>query len=95
MKWLKGYIVCRVRSGYWERFMNLCRHHRIHLWDVKIQESKVTFSMFSKDFKMLHAFVAKTHIAPKIRERRGLPFVLEQAGRNWTFTLGLVLFLWY
>lgn len=92
LKWLKGYIICGVGSGYWERFMNLCRHHRIHLWDVKIQESKVTFSMFSKDYKTLHAFVAKTHIAPKIREKRGLPFVLDQAKRDWTFTLGLVLF---
>ena len=92
MKWLRGYLLCCVESGHWERFMNLCRHHRIRLWDVEIHKNHVSFRMFSEDYKTLHMFVGKTHVAPHIVEKRGLPFVCERALRNWTFTFGLVLF---
>lgn len=72
--------------------MNLCRHHGIRLWRVKIHNERVTFCMYSGDYRRLKAFVGKTHVIPHIQEKRGLPFVCMSAVRNWTFTFGLVLF---
>ena len=92
MKWLRGYISCYVKAGHWERFMNLCRHHGIKLWNIEIHEGTVSFCMFSRDFRQLNAFVGKTRVAPHIIQRKGLPFIVENAMRNWTFTFGLVLF---
>lgn len=92
MKWLQGYIVCEVDFGQWERFMNMCRYHRIHLWHIQIKEKRTVFCMFSKDYKRLMAFVGKTHVVPRIRERCGGPFLCENALQNWTFTFGIVLF---
>lgn len=92
MKWLRGYIVCCVGSGRWERFMNLCRHHNIRLWDIEIEHTKVTFCMFAEDYRVLKDFVQKTNVVPHICKKQGFPFVVESAKRNWTFTFGLVLF---
>lgn len=92
MRWLKGYIHCRVYSGHWERFMNLCRHHGIKLWNIRTEEDRVDFCMFARDYKLLKAFVGKTGVVPHICGRGGAVFVWERAMRNWTFTLGLVLF---
>lgn len=92
MKWFRGYIICCVKCGCWERFMNLCRHHRIKLWNVNVHECHVTFCMYSRDYVKVKMFVAKTHVVPHICEKRGLPFLMEQAVRDWTFTMGLLMF---
>lgn len=92
MKWMRGYLQCCVDSGDWERFMNLCRHHHIRLWNVKTQPPHIDFQMQSGDYEELCAFVGKTHIIPHIVKKRGLPFVWAQAMKNWTFTIGIVWF---
>lgn len=92
MRWLRGYITCRVASGKWERFMNLCRHHGIKLWNVTMDKRNVTFCMYSGDYRILMKFVKKTNVVPHVCERRGFPFLFHRALRDWTFTLGLVLF---
>lgn len=48
--------------------------------------------MFAGDYRVLRKFVVKTDVVPHICEKKGLPFVLASARRDWTFTLGLVLF---
>ncbi len=92
MDWLKGYISCRVISGNWERFMNMCRHHHIHLWNIKRKGDVVEFCMYTKDYRELYRFVGKSHVVPHLCEKKGLPFVWQSAIHDWTFTLGLVLF---
>ncbi len=48
--------------------------------------------MFARDYRLLRKFVVKTDVVPHICEKKGLPFLCERAIRDWTFTLGLVLF---
>ncbi len=92
MNWLKGYIYCRVKAGNWERFMNLCRYHNIHLWNVKKTEKMVEFCIYAKDYKRLCEFVKKTHVIPHIYRKCGGPFLCEKAIRDWTFSVGLIAF---
>lgn len=72
--------------------MNLCRHHGIKLWDIKVDKRNETFCMYSGDYRILMKFVKKTNVVPHVCKRRGLPFLFNRAVRDWTFTLGLVLF---
>lgn len=92
MNWLKGYIYCKVKTGNWERFMNLCRHHNIRLWNVRKRDNSILFCMYIKDYKEVVAFVRKTHVIPNVCERRGLPFVCWKALQDWTFSIGVILF---
>ncbi len=92
-KWLKGYIECCVSSGNWERFMNLCRHHRIRLWNIRKKEGIIWFCMHGYDYKKICSFVGKTHVIPHLTRRVGFPFWCKKAIRNWTFSLGIIVFL--
>ncbi len=92
MKWLRGYLYCQVTSGRWERFMNLCRHHNIKLWNIETKECQVMFCMYARDYRLLRSFVGKTYVVPHICEKKGFPFLCERARRDWTFTFGFLLF---
>ena len=92
MKWLRGYVICISHQGAWERFMNMCRHHRINLWKIQ-REEEVCFSLAAKDFKKIQPLVRKTGICPHIKQKKGFPFFLWQMKTNWTFYSGCLLFL--
>lgn len=92
MKWLRGYVICISHQGAWERFMNMCRHHRINLWKIQ-REEEVCFSLAAKDFKKIQPLVRKTGICPHIKQKKGFPFFLWQMKTNWTFYSGFLLFL--
>ncbi len=92
MKWLKGYLVCETKSSYWERFMNICRHHKILLWNISGSEN-ISFSIDWRDFKQIKGFSRKTHLRPRIVKKRGLPFCLCQIKKQWTFYSGLFFFI--
>ena len=82
-----------MKSGYYERFLNLCRHHKIKLWNIKISGSRLTFSISIKDYKRLVKIARKTKTVPHILERRGRPFVVFRGKKNWTFIAAALIFL--
>lgn len=71
--------------------MNMCRHHGIHLWNIKRKED-IVFEISAADYKKLPPMAAKTNIYPKICCRHGLPFQITWMKRNWTFVTGILLF---
>lgn len=92
MKWLKGYVECRICGGSLERFLNMCRHHGICIWKLTEKE-EVHMCMYAKDFKRLIPLSAKTSVRPHLIRKRGLPFRIWEMRRNWTFYSGFLLFL--
>lgn len=83
---------CSTTQGSSERFMNMCRHHEIDLWQIDKKE-KFCFSICVNDFKKIHTIVRKTGICPHIEKKMGFPFVFYHLIRNWTFSSGFVFFL--
>ena len=57
MRWIMGYIECQVPGGHLERFMNLCRHHEIELWNIRnyahLHEKQRRFRIFGKNADFL------------------------------------------
>lgn len=92
MRWIMGYIECQVTQGHLERFMNLCRHHGIELWNVQEKERQATFCMYAAMYHQVKPLARKTKTVPHIRKKHGFPFVCIKARRNWTFTWGIGLF---
>lgn len=92
MRWIMGYIECRVSGGHLERFMNLCRHHEIELWQVKERENQAVFFMYAAEYRRLKPLARKTKTVPHIQKKCGFPFICLKAGRDWTFTWGVALF---
>lgn len=92
MKWLKGYLVCETKSSYWERFMNICRHHKILLWNIS-RDDTITFCMNWQDFKSIRSVSRKTHLRPRIVKKKGLPFCFSHIKKQGTFYSGILFFL--
>lgn len=72
MKWLRGYVICISHQGAWERFMNMCRHHRINLWKIQ-REEEVCFSLAAKDFKKNSALSEKDGNLSAHKTKKGIP----------------------
>jgi len=91
LRWVRGYVKCRVCGGAWERFMNMCRHHGICLWDITCKDD-ICFSMCADDFFRLEPLASKTAVRPHIIEKKGLPFWNVHIWKNWTFYSGGLFF---
>lgn len=92
--WLFGYVTMRLRGAEWERFVNMCRHRGILLWNIcwgdDRQELYASISL--QNFWKLRPLARKTHVVPIVVTRHGAPFVVQKMRRRLSFFGGLVLF---
>ncbi len=88
----KGYLRCEVSGYAMERFMNLCNHKKIDLWDVEQKNSSCVMNVSVEDFRKLKPILKKTGTHIKIVDRKGLPFFMfRYRKRKWLF-ISLLLF---
>lgn len=93
--WFFGYLCIRFRGEGMERFINLCHHHGINLWQIyPDSQGKEMYACISlKDFKQIRNIARKTKVWPRVTERHGAPFVWVSIMQRKSFFVGLVLFL--
>lgn len=93
--WLFGYLRIKFRSEGMERFINLCHHHGINLWQIypDPQFAEVYACISLKDYRKIRKIAQKTKVWPRIVERHGAPFVWIAMKKRKSFFIGLVLFL--
>lgn len=97
ISWLKGYVRIRVSGLAVERFMNLCGHKNILLWDVVSGERYWEMCVSVKAFRELRPIVRKTGTRVVITERCGLPFFMKQMNKKKVFLAGFIITVcfWY
>lgn len=97
ISWVKGYVRIRVWGLSVERFLNLCGHRNILLWDVVRKETHWEMCISVKGFRSLRPIVRKTGTKVAITERSGLPFFVSRMNRKKMFLAGAVISLafWY
>ncbi len=97
ISWVKGYVRIRVWGLSAERFLNLCGHRNILLWDVVRKETYWEMCISVKGFRSLRPIVRKTGTKVAITERNGLPFFVSGLNRKKVFLAGAVISLvfWY
>lgn len=91
VNWLRGYLCVRIRGTSPERFINLCRHHRIFIWDLMKIEEDYQFYITIKNFKKLRPIVRKTGMVPKITAKHGLPFYIYRNRKRKGFFIGVII----
>lgn len=89
IRYLKGYLAIKVFGFSPERFMNLCSHHRIFLWDVENHGNYYTMKISLQGFYRLKGITRKTGTRVVITERYGLPFLSTKMWKRRVFMLGL------
>ena len=72
IRYIKGYLAIRVFGFSPERFMNLCSHHNIFLWDVENHGDYYAMKISLKGFYRLRGITRKTGTRVVITRRYGL-----------------------
>lgn len=104
IQFLRGYVTLLLSGQFIERFINICMHRGIFLWDIRRAPSGTKLKMSLRAFKTIPPIARKTHTRVRILEKRGLPIRLAACKRRSLFAGGLLfavvflyvssLFLW-
>ena len=91
MMFMKGYLKIRI-SGYSpERFLNLCNHKCIYLWEIRRTNDFYEAYVLIDDFRKIRQIVKKTRTCVRVLEKEGLPFFLYKYRNRKLFFAGIVL----
>lgn len=85
---LHGYVQIQVIGSSPERFLNLCRHHKITVWNIAPKGNSYTLYLSISGFRSLKPILRKTQTRVIVLRRFGLPFFLFSNRRRKMFFLG-------
>jgi similar to stage IV sporulation protein len=92
--YLRGYVIIVVEGYFLEKFINICIHRQIYLWDIRKQKNcTMSLKISIKGFKMLRPIAKKTNCRIRLKMKRGLPFVLHRYKGRKAFVIGAILFV--
>lgn len=87
-KYVRGYVKIRLESSMPERFLSLCVHNQIPVWNLKNNGIYYEMELSVKDFFRLNAFRRKTGSRIVLLEKHGLPFFFQKNQKRKAFFLG-------
>jgi len=88
LRYLRGYLRIQIIGYSPERFLNLCSHHGIFLWNLTPSNGTYEMNIGVKGFRRLKPIVHKTQIRVIIKERHGFPFFLHKYRKRKLFFAG-------
>lgn len=100
-----GYINVEIEGFFIEKFINLCFNKGIFLWKIERKNSTTINARLSiADFKKIHLIARKTKVSVKLKDKKGLPFILNRYKKRKIFAItflviaififGLTRFVW-
>ena len=88
-----GYLVLVVRGEHPERFINLAAMRGVTLWDaIRVNQETILVKVAARSFKPIRHLARRTNTRVRIREKGGLPFVLQRLRRRWMLAGGAITF---
>lgn len=91
--YLHGYVIIIVEGFFVEKFINICMHRQIKLWDIRAQrKGLMTMRMNVNSFKLIRPIARKARCKVRLLKKNGLPFVVNKYRRRKAFFVGAVLF---
>ncbi|HHW49692.1 MAG TPA: sporulation protein YqfD [Clostridiaceae bacterium] len=92
--YIRGYVIILVEGYFLEKFVNICVHRQIFLWDIKrSKNSALTLKASIKGFKAIRPVARKTKCRVRIIKKKGVPFFLNRYRRRKAFIVGPFLFI--
>ena len=74
---MMGVVTVQIEGFFTERFINLCRINNVKIWDIRnIVKGVVRFKINIYEFKKLKKIAKKTKCKVKIKDKKGIYFVL-------------------
>lgn len=91
IRYVQGYVKIRIKGYSPERFLNLCRYHKIYIWGLTPCDNAYEMYVSLKGFRRLRPLVRKTHTKVVLIKRYGLPFFIYKHRKRKVFFLSMIL----
>ncbi len=92
--YIRGYVIILVEGYFLEKFMNICTHRQILLWDIRRHKNNIlTMKVSIKGFKLLRNVARKSRCRVRIVRKKGMPFLFNRYRRRKAFVAGAVIFV--
>lgn len=91
MHYILGYVLLEVVGDSPERFVNMCAHHNIKLWELQSETGKIRFKINIRDLQYLKPILKKTRMTFTIKSKYGLPFIFGKIMRRPCTIPGILL----
>lgn len=92
--YIRGYVIINVEGYFLEKFINICLHRHITMWNVeKISNRQMLLFIYVSDFFKLRPVVKKSKCRVMILKRCGLPFLIRRYRARKAFALGAGVFV--
>ena len=90
--YLLGYLRVSVQGYYIERFINICRNEKITIWNLKRNKDiELLLNVRIGEFKKICKIAKKTGCKIKIKNKKGLPFLLNRYKKRKVFLILLIM----
>ena len=70
-----------------ERFLNMCSHHNINIFNITKIEEKCYLKIYAADFFLLKSIIKKSNVKIKIIRKKGFLFWLKKQAKRKTFLI--------
>ena len=92
IKYILGYINIKIEGYFVEKFINKCINENIFFWNVKREKSTIVYiNTGIKDFKRLCRIARECKCKIQIKEKKGLPFILNRYRKRKIFAFFVIL----
>ena len=92
LSYLLGYVRVSVEGYYIERFINICKSKKIIIWNLKRNKDiQLYANVRIGEFKNICRIARKTKCKVKIKNKRGLPFLIHRYKKRKVFIALLII----
>ena len=90
--YILGFLKISVKGYYIERFINICKNNKITIWNLKRKDNiELILNVRIKEFKEICKIAKKTGCKIKIKNKKGIPFLLHKYKKRKIFFILLIL----
>ncbi|MEG1137212.1 MAG: sporulation protein YqfD [Lachnospiraceae bacterium] len=93
LRYLRGYLHIKITGYSLERFLNLCSHRQILLWNLVPMAHSYEMNISVSGFRKLKPLLKKTNTKVMILNRHGCGFFLHKYRKRKMFFAGILLCL--
>lgn len=92
-KFLKGYVIIKIKGNFPEKFLNLVLIKKIPIWDVRqVDRDVITMKMSAKGFIALKEILRRSDCRVTVIAKKGVVFKIRNIRHLKIFVLGIVIF---
>ncbi len=92
LSYLLGYLRLSIEGYYIERFINICKNNKIIIWNLKRDKDiHLYLNVRISEFKEICDIAKKTRCKIKIKNKKGIPFLLHKYKKRKIFAVFLIL----